>query len=168
MLKPLGRSLTLARLARPTVLGPLGSAGPAPPPPGAPQSPTRPGRMPEPRLGHVVDETPITEVASHMPTQVARPAISGRAPGTLGRTVLLTGASGVVGRALLQRMRACDVVLVASFADLRNECGHAAWRRYGTNTRAERAGLHGDRADHRARSDVSRRVSGRNVLHRVA
>ena len=34
----------------------------------------------------------------------------GRAPGTERRTVLLTGASGVVGRALLERLRDLDVI----------------------------------------------------------
>jgi thioester reductase-like protein len=40
---------------------------------------------------------------------VARPHITGRAPGAARRTVLLTGASGVVGRALLPRLRDLDV-----------------------------------------------------------
>jgi len=47
----------------------------------------------------VVDET----------VQVARPHTIGRAPGAGRRTVLLTGASGVVGRALLPRLRDLDV-----------------------------------------------------------
>ena len=38
------------------------------------------------------------------------PRIVGRAPGAPRRTVLLTGASGVVGRALLQRLDDLDVV----------------------------------------------------------
>ena len=42
--------------------------------------------------------------------QVARPHITGRAPGAGRRTVLLTGASGVVGHALLPRLRDLDVV----------------------------------------------------------
>jgi thioester reductase-like protein len=42
--------------------------------------------------------------------QVARPHITGRAPDAARRTVLLTGASGVVGRALLPRLRDLDVV----------------------------------------------------------
>src|SRR5215471_6867037 len=42
--------------------------------------------------------------------QVARPHITGRAPDAARRTVLLTGASGVVGRALLPRLRDFDVV----------------------------------------------------------
>jgi len=42
--------------------------------------------------------------------QVAGPHIAGRAPDAARRTVLLTGASGVVGRALLQRLRDLDVV----------------------------------------------------------
>src|SRR5215469_13842560 len=41
--------------------------------------------------------------------QVARPHTIGRAPGAARRTVLLTGASGVVGRALLPRLRDFDV-----------------------------------------------------------
>jgi thioester reductase-like protein len=41
---------------------------------------------------------------------VAGPQSIGRRPGTERRTVLLTGASGVVGRALLQRVRDLDVV----------------------------------------------------------
>ena len=45
-----------------------------------------------------------------MPVQTAGPHGSGGAPGTARRTVLLTGASGVVGRALLQRLRDHDVV----------------------------------------------------------
>src|SRR5215475_5401848 len=42
--------------------------------------------------------------------QMARPRITGRAPDAARRTVLLTGASGVVGRALLPRLRDLDVV----------------------------------------------------------
>ena len=45
-----------------------------------------------------------------MPIQIAGPHRIGRAPGTARRTVLLTGASGVVGRALLPRLRDFDVV----------------------------------------------------------
>lgn len=45
-----------------------------------------------------------------MPTQVACPHLSGGAPSTVRRTVLLTGASGVVGRALLGRLRDLDAV----------------------------------------------------------
>jgi nucleoside-diphosphate-sugar epimerase len=45
-----------------------------------------------------------------MPVQVAGPHSIGRAPGTARRTVLLTGASGVVGRAVLRRLRDFDVV----------------------------------------------------------
>ena len=45
-----------------------------------------------------------------MPVQIAGPQSSGRVPETEPRTVLLTGASGVVGRALLQRMCDLDVV----------------------------------------------------------
>jgi nucleoside-diphosphate-sugar epimerase len=45
-----------------------------------------------------------------MPTQIAWPDCVSRAPGAAPRTVLLTGASGVVGRALLQRLRDFDVV----------------------------------------------------------
>jgi thioester reductase-like protein len=41
--------------------------------------------------------------------QVARPHSTGRAPDAARRTVLLTGASGVVGRALLPRLRDLDV-----------------------------------------------------------
>jgi nucleoside-diphosphate-sugar epimerase len=48
----------------------------------------------------IVDET----------AQVARPHITGRTPDAARRTVLLTGASGVVGRALLPRLRDFDVV----------------------------------------------------------
>ena len=48
----------------------------------------------------VVDET----------VQFARPRVTGQAPGAARRTVLLTGASGVVGRALLQRLGDFDVV----------------------------------------------------------
>jgi nucleoside-diphosphate-sugar epimerase len=45
-----------------------------------------------------------------MPIQIAGPDSIGQTPGTARRTVLLTGASGVVGRALLQRLRYVDVV----------------------------------------------------------
>jgi len=45
-----------------------------------------------------------------MPAQIAGPHIIGRTPDTARRTVLLTGASGVVGRALLQRLHNVDVV----------------------------------------------------------
>ena len=45
-----------------------------------------------------------------MPVQMAGPPSSGRAPGAARRSVLLTGASGVVGRALLPRLRDLDVV----------------------------------------------------------
>ena len=45
-----------------------------------------------------------------MPIQIAGPRGVGRAPDTARRTVLLTGASGVVGRALLPRLRDLDVV----------------------------------------------------------
>ena len=45
-----------------------------------------------------------------MPVQIAGPHSTGRAPGTAWRAVLLTGASGVVGCAVLQRMRDLDVV----------------------------------------------------------
>ena len=45
-----------------------------------------------------------------MPIQIAGPHSIGKAPRTAQRTVLLTGASGVVGRALLRRLRDFDVV----------------------------------------------------------
>ena len=45
-----------------------------------------------------------------MPIQTAGPHGTGRPPGTARRTALLTGASGVVGRALLRRLRDLDVV----------------------------------------------------------
>ena len=45
-----------------------------------------------------------------MPTRIARPHSGGGALAAARRTVLLTGASGVVGRALLQRLRDLDVV----------------------------------------------------------
>ena len=45
-----------------------------------------------------------------MPVQRAGPDSIGRAPGTGRRTVLLTGGSGVVGRALLRRLGDFDVV----------------------------------------------------------
>jgi thioester reductase-like protein len=45
-----------------------------------------------------------------MPVQIAGPHGIGGGPGTARRTVLLTGASGVVGRALLRRLRDLDVV----------------------------------------------------------
>ena len=45
-----------------------------------------------------------------MPNQMPGPCGTGRVPGSARRTVLLTGASGVVGRALLPRLREFDVV----------------------------------------------------------
>src|SRR5208282_5127009 len=45
-----------------------------------------------------------------MPVQIAGPRSIGGSPDTVRRTVLLTGASGVVGRALLRRLRDLDVV----------------------------------------------------------
>ena len=45
-----------------------------------------------------------------MPVPFAGPQSIGTRPGTARRTVLLTGASGVVGRAVLRRMRDLDVV----------------------------------------------------------
>jgi nucleoside-diphosphate-sugar epimerase len=45
-----------------------------------------------------------------MPAQSAGPQVTGRAPGAARCTVLLTGASGVVGHALLRRLRDLDVV----------------------------------------------------------
>jgi len=45
-----------------------------------------------------------------MPIQATGPRSTGWVPGTARRTVLLTGASGVVGRALLPRLRDFDVV----------------------------------------------------------
>jgi nucleoside-diphosphate-sugar epimerase len=45
-----------------------------------------------------------------MSSQIAGPRNIARAPGTAPVTVLLTGASGVVGRALLRRLRGFDVV----------------------------------------------------------
>jgi thioester reductase-like protein len=45
-----------------------------------------------------------------MAAQTAGPHITGRTPDAARRTVLLTGASGVVGRALLQRLHDVDVV----------------------------------------------------------
>jgi nucleoside-diphosphate-sugar epimerase len=45
-----------------------------------------------------------------MPVQIAVPDGLSRTTGTARRTVLLTGASGVVGRALLRRLRDVDVV----------------------------------------------------------
>ena len=45
-----------------------------------------------------------------MPVQGATPDSISRVPGTGRRTVLLTGGSGVVGRALLRRLGDCDVM----------------------------------------------------------
>ena len=45
-----------------------------------------------------------------MPIQTAGGRSTGEVPGTARRTVLLTGASGVVGRAVLRRLRGLDVV----------------------------------------------------------
>ena len=52
--------------------------------------------------GTVVSARP----ALAMPDQIGGPRRIARAPGTAQRTVLLTGASGVVGHALLRRLRA--------------------------------------------------------------
>jgi NADPH:quinone reductase-like Zn-dependent oxidoreductase len=49
-------------------------------------------------------------VIRSLPEDVPGPQSIGRGPRTERRTVLLTGASGVVGRALLQRLRDLDVV----------------------------------------------------------
>src|SRR6516165_8702306 len=49
-------------------------------------------------------------MGDHMPIQEAGPRGTGGVPGTARRTVLLTGASGVVGRALLPRLRDFDVI----------------------------------------------------------
>jgi len=49
-------------------------------------------------------------MGDHMRIQMAGPYGIGRVPGTARRTVLLTGASGVVGRALLPRLRDFDVI----------------------------------------------------------
>ena len=45
-----------------------------------------------------------------MPIQMAGPCGTGQVPGSARRTILLTGASGVVGRALLPRLRDFDVI----------------------------------------------------------
>ena len=45
-----------------------------------------------------------------LPVQIAGPDSIGMAPGSVRRTILVTGASGVVGRALLRRLRGFDVV----------------------------------------------------------
>src|SRR5580693_3340032 len=52
----------------------------------------------------------VSDWGHHMPIQIAGPHSIGQAQGTARRTVLLTGASGVVGRALLQRLRDVDIV----------------------------------------------------------
>ena len=49
-------------------------------------------------------------MGDHMPIQKAGPRGTGGVPGTARRSVLLTGASGVVGRALLPRLRDFDVI----------------------------------------------------------
>src|ERR1700760_3501657 len=46
----------------------------------------------------------------HMSIPIARSQGTAREPGAARHTVLLTGASGVVGRALLRRLRDLDVV----------------------------------------------------------
>ena len=59
----------------------------------------------------VTGETVISaRPALYTPVQIAGPRSIGKAPRTAQRTVLLTGASGVVGRALLRRLRDFDVV----------------------------------------------------------
>jgi nucleoside-diphosphate-sugar epimerase len=60
------------------------------------------------RLFRLVSATPGW--GDHMPAQTTGPGGTGRVPGTARRTVLLTGASGVVGRALLPRLNDFDVV----------------------------------------------------------
>ena len=55
-----------------------------------------------------------------MPVQIAGPQAIGRVPETARRTVLLTGASGVVGRALLRRLRDVDVICLVHRAPV---CG---------------------------------------------
>src|SRR5215468_106294 len=62
----------------------------------------------------VTNETVVSARPAHyMPVQRAGPDNTGRAPDTGRRTVLLTGGSGVVGRALLRRLRGFDVVCLA-------------------------------------------------------
>jgi len=56
--------------------------------------------------GTVVSARP----ALYTPDQIGGPRSIGRVPGTARRIVLLTGASGVVGRALLRRLRDFEVV----------------------------------------------------------
>ena len=51
-----------------------------------------------------------------MPAQSVAPCGSGRMPAKARRTVLLTGASGVVGSALLERLRDFDVVCLVHCA----------------------------------------------------
>ena len=59
----------------------------------------------------VTDETAVSARPAHyMPVQRAGPDHTGRLPDTGRRTVLLTGGSGVVGRALLRRLGDFDVV----------------------------------------------------------
>ena len=59
----------------------------------------------------VTDETAVSARPAHyVPVQRAGPDHTGRRPDTGRRTVLLTGASGVVGRALLPRLGDLDVV----------------------------------------------------------
>jgi nucleoside-diphosphate-sugar epimerase len=71
-----------------------------------------PNQLPE--FGGTMPVTGGTVVSAHpalfMPDQIAGPRSIAGAPGTAQRTVLLTGASGVVGRALLRRLRDFDVV----------------------------------------------------------
>jgi nucleoside-diphosphate-sugar epimerase len=52
----------------------------------------------------------LIESGHNMPIQIAGPHPNGRTRGAGRRAVLLTGASGVVGRALLPRLRDFDVV----------------------------------------------------------
>jgi nucleoside-diphosphate-sugar epimerase len=62
-----------------------------------------------------------------MSAQIARPLLTGRAPGAARRTVLLTGASGVVGRAVLQRLRDLDVVCLVHRSPVSAGCVTTAW-----------------------------------------
>ena len=59
----------------------------------------------------VTDDTVVSARPAHyMPVQRAGPDHTGRPPDPGRRTVLLTGGSGVVGRALLRRLGDFDVV----------------------------------------------------------
>ncbi len=84
----------------------------------------RPGRTPGPAAAPGLNATPAgfpvllpilplgyqASAVGGWPLAIAGPRCTGKAPDTARRTVLLTGASGVVGRAVLHRLRDVNIV----------------------------------------------------------